>query len=574
MQFLRILCFLLIIATFACREDFERNVAIPVGFEASLLDDYQGEVAMVTSSVKGIVMDEDESPIIGALVSLNGLITTTDQFGHFFFIDVAMNTLGAVVNVSIQDYHQGSELFYPEENATENLEVVLTKIKSIDEVDGLSSGTITLDGGLEFTYPENSFLKSDGSNHQGTVFIGTTYSDNGNLNFSRILPGNQQAVNINNKLVGIAASSILQLSIYDNQGNHLNINDAAEILIAFPNAINSEESVWYYADKFGLYTFNSEFSNGSQQSIRYKHNTSLLIGKTIETEHETLSLVAANGMDALTNLEVETKDASNNTISRVFSNSLGHIAMPVLNDGSSILQIKDACGNVVFNNSWSEVSNELSLQEVNTKTLAGDVYDCLVNPNENSVIRVLQGNRTHYYYEPNSSFTLQLQTCGQGIAKISALDNSSSDLAALPASSIEDLEFIGDLFTCENPSINMLSLVDTESGIQYQYPITSTVGTTQANSQFSNEVNEGNRFEIVFNGSTAGDYSDPAFHSIENIFDDASELRISGDAEIFEVVKFGNENRVTVGSFEGVFLNTFNNEMINIKGNFNFYFDE
>lgn len=564
-----ILCFFLLIVIFSCREDFESNVSTPIDFEVGQLADYQGEEDMVTSSVKGIVVDELSNPLMNASVSLGGNQTNTDQYGHFFFTDVSMNALGTVVNVALSDYHIGSKLFYPTNNAEENLEIVLTKAAQNDDISGLAQGTVLLDGDLMLSYPGGSFMDENGIVYEGTVFISSSLHKSQEAQFSKLTPGNFQAVDIENKQVGLEASALLQLSIADANGKPLQINPDSEVSITFPTLIVNDEQIWYYAEQHGLYTVNTELNDNI---VRLKHNTSLLIAKPSNTIRSSLRLLAADMQTPLSNMAITVKNSNQETIYTGYSNSLGQATIQRSVVNASTLVIQDACGNEVYN---AAVPNEdLVLNQTEVEIFTGDVYDCLVSPSTNNVIRIRQGSRDHYYYEPSSDFTLALQTCENGLAQITAIEDNTINLAQVEVRNLNDSDLIGDLFICEAPSINQLTIKFTESGEEYSYPISSTAGSTMQSTTFSNDNGPGQDFLITFSGTDVGDYSDAGKNNIDRIYDDAAGFRLNGAAEIFEVIRFGADSQIKIGSFEGTFENSTTNENVIVEGSFNFYRQE
>ena len=50
------------------------------------------------------MVDENEEPVSGAVVSLGSEMAVTDEYGHFFFNDETMNARGALVKVEKTGY--------------------------------------------------------------------------------------------------------------------------------------------------------------------------------------------------------------------------------------------------------------------------------------------------------------------------------------------------------------------------------------------------------------------------------------------------------------------------------------
>lgn len=564
-----VLYFFIMLAFFSCREDFESTVSTPQNFQPELIADYEGEVDMVVSSVKGIVVDEDSNPLPNAIVVLNNQETITDQFGHFFYTDTPMNSLGTVVNIELKDFYVGSKLFYPSEGSIENLEITLSAIENPDGLSGLVGKVINLESGITLSIPENAFLDND-QIFEGEVFVSSKSLSSSTDNFDKIIPGNFQTVNSRNEQVGLRANQLILLSFVDASGEALNINPDADISLEFPQNIPEGSEAWYYSAEHGLYTINPDRDDNT---FLYRHNTPILIASTQNTELSNLSLIASDGVTPLENMEVEVMDENQQTIFRGHSNNRGEITLSTLSEGQARLEVIDACGHIVFTGALFE-NQELSLEQVDVQTLSGDVYDCEVMPSNNNIIRVAQGDRIQYFYEGDSNFELQLQTCNDGQANIIAIEDPDVSVSSGETINLETINTIGDLFTCEAPSLNQLSLRNTSTGEEFSYPITSTAGGTATSTRFSNFSAVGQEFIISFGGTAIGDYSASGDHSVERIWDDASGFRITGDADQFNVFRYGDQEKITIGRFEGTFENSTTNEIVNIEGNFNFYFQE
>src|SRR5215813_5767087 len=63
---------------------------------------------MVTASVRGIVVDENNRPVAGATVSSGSNTTTTDRYGTFRFNNISLSKANGYVKVTRAGYFTGS----------------------------------------------------------------------------------------------------------------------------------------------------------------------------------------------------------------------------------------------------------------------------------------------------------------------------------------------------------------------------------------------------------------------------------------------------------------------------------
>ena len=577
------LFFLLIISFWSCREDFESIVAIPQNFEPGLIEDFTRSENMVTSSLIGFVMTETRAPLANALVTLNGLSTTTDAYGHFFFIDVEMNTEGTVVSIHLEDYHNNSKLFYPIGGDTEHMDIIMSKVMSETEFNSDQSGSLMLDAAVTLDYSSNAFRDNNGELFAGIVRVSTTYQKASAENFALKSPGNFQAVDIENNLVGIAPEALLKISFSDIQGNRLNLDSESDIQLSIAGqSTDNDLEAWYYAPNFGLYTINNSIDISDQSlTLDLNHNNFILLGRSYPMQRERYQLLASNG-EILENALVELRNSAGDILYTTRSNSNGMVQVLINDISDDLLNIFDACDQLVYNDTPPTNDSSIEIDEISFKTLEGDLYDCNITPVQSGVIGVQQGEEIRFEYLSSPNFQLTLQTCNQGNAMVQGFDGISLGTGGSQSAqsiNIVSESALGDLFTCNDPSINELVLENLTTGETFTYTINNTAGSGETVTSFGTPIPNNNAAElqITFNGRLSGDYSNANDHQINRIFDEDSGISYSGDAAEFIVSRFGNTEKLTIGQFEGEFRNVLSsnpNEEFFLRGSFNFYFIE
>jgi len=565
---------ILLIGLWSCRQDVENVSSSPISFAPELLQDYEKNEDIVLSSVTGFVKDENGEPLSEALVTLNNLATETDAFGHFFFNAILMNAEGTSVIVRKSNFHQISKSFHPQENVMEHLEIIMTTIKSNDDLPtGLGTQIQSLHENIIVEFSDNSFLNNDSSPYTGIVHVESTLLSNNAAEFYQKSLGNLQAVDLQNELVSLAPDALLYISYKDDAGNLLAINEDAETKLSIPvDYLSTGAMAWYYAPDYGLYTPNTELqfsADGNDILLNVKHNLPIIFAQSYASTRMTLKLFASNGEDVLENSPLSVISEDGKTLYVTRSNSEGVATIVLPNEKSATLQVKNACNEVVYNEAASSINPMLNLAQIELATVTGDLYDCEVMPNSNAVLSITQGGQQQYYYPANENFSLRLQTCNNGLANMQGLESTSGDASTTSAFDLKQDSALGDIFTCTSPSINELRIENMDSGEMLVYPIEELDGNTVNLTAFGNTSLD---IGISFNGSSTGDYSAADLHSILRIWDDENGFRYAGDATTFSVERFGDDT-IILGKFEGEFENTLTGEMDKIKGHFNFYRD-
>ena len=275
----------------------------------------------------------------------------------------------------------------------------------------------------------------------------------------------------------------------------------------------------------------------------------------------------------MANIQIESFTEDGGVLHSARSNNEGiaKIIGPI--NSSSRLIVEDICGNIVYNELQSNVADDLSIPNVRLKTLEGDVYDCDVTPINDGVIAISQGNQIRYHHIDNSNFQLSLQICDGGQASVQGLSQETFDASQATNIRVDMIDELGDIFTCIEPTTNYLFLTNVNTGQEYVYPVESTEGSTSLLTVFGTRDGGPIDIAISITRTENQDFSEGML-SIERIVDPTNGFSYSGDNVDFDLTRFGNRDKISIGTFEGVFENTVTLEMDELRGSFNFYFSE
>jgi hypothetical protein len=101
---------------------------------------------MVTAGVRGIVVNENNQPVAGAIVSSGTNTTTTDRYGVFQFSNISLSKENGHVKIEKSGYFTGHRSFATTAGRLHNVRIKLLPKNNSGNFTATAGGTITLIG--------------------------------------------------------------------------------------------------------------------------------------------------------------------------------------------------------------------------------------------------------------------------------------------------------------------------------------------------------------------------------------------------------------------------------------------
>ncbi len=249
------LFFLLIIS--ACNKD--PIVDSPV-IDPPLITEWEPRIETVTASLQGLVVDKNNEVIIDATVKMNGISTTTNDYGHFFFTNLQMNSKGAYLTVEKEGYFKGSRRFFPQTASKNRVKVEMLAQEFSTEFDAASGGSYAfVNSDVQLVFPANAIKnEATGAAYEGTVFVAAQYLDpNATSTFDQ-MPGNLQGINASNEEGALKTLGMMAVELQGAAGEKLNIAEGqtATVSIPVPTGLDNppaEVPLWSFDEEIGLW---------------------------------------------------------------------------------------------------------------------------------------------------------------------------------------------------------------------------------------------------------------------------------------------------------------------------------
>ncbi len=232
--------FVLSIFFVQCRKSIYNNPGLNAGTE-------------VTTTLCGLVVDENGVPIDKALVQCNGKNCMTTNKGIFILNKVTAFENKTDINISKDGFFKSHRTILVKNGQTPFTKVVMLKKDLSQLFDAGNGGTVTFGNQLSFNFPAQSLMyKSSGISYSGQAEIVVKYIDPTTNNGLLSMPGNLMGIDSNESQKVLTSYGMFVAELYDLAGNQLQIkaNEKVQMSMEIPSGMRSSASplipLWYF----------------------------------------------------------------------------------------------------------------------------------------------------------------------------------------------------------------------------------------------------------------------------------------------------------------------------------------
>jgi hypothetical protein len=258
------LVFLSIIAFSGCIKDSEDFIP-------------DGNSITVKARIFGIVVDENENPIDGAIVVFRGVQMLTDQYGIFKYEDAIVDSKHNFLTITKEGYFEGARTFRANHSKTIQLKTQLLR-KNFNQAFESDQGGTANEGNAVLSFSPNSVMVSSSkADYNGIVKVAMKYLDPTQYTTNESMPGDLSAVNSENELGTLGSFGMVYVELQSPGGEKLQLKagKTAEISAQIPAKIldeaPSEIAMWYFDNGLGLW---KEEGKAKKENGKYVANVS------------------------------------------------------------------------------------------------------------------------------------------------------------------------------------------------------------------------------------------------------------------------------------------------------------
>jgi hypothetical protein len=465
---------LLIVAIFACRKN--DTITTP-----NTVDD----TTTVTASIKGVVVNENDLPVMGATVTVGTYTATTNAYGVFEFRNKSISQNNTYIKVTKNGYFIGSRSMMATPSRTHQVRVKLIPKTTTGTVNAASGGVVTMASGTKVTFPASAIVDASGNAYTGTVNVAMAYLNPTATDLASTIVGDLRGITTNGTENVLETYGMVGVELTGTSGQSLKIatGKTAELSAPIPTVLQASApatiALWHFDEVKGRWM---EEGSATKVGNNYVGNVSHFSfwNYDIGANGVTLCVKVVNpNNQPLNNVPVRIRRTTvPSSVSYGYTDSLGNVCGAVFKNEALVLEVLDRCGGVVYTQNIGPYSANASITvtatipTVNTITLTGNVTNCSNAAVTSGSVYVVTNNGYHYNAPVNASgaFSLTIINCSGNTINYTALPIDNGALqqgAAVGGTATNGAINLGTLQACGASSQQYINaLID---GVPYAW---------------------------------------------------------------------------------------------------------
>lgn len=261
-------CMLILCFTMRCNPDDEQGGSGNVKQE----DPLQPKPA-VTTTVVGVVTDENGQPVADAEVNVHGETAITGNDGTFVLENIQVPGNRCVVHSTKDGYFAGIRALTPQENGQTETRIVLMGSPVTHTFEAGAGSNAALPDGSEVHIPGNGLVTEGGDAYSGPVSMSVRYMDPTAGNFGVLVPGGDMLARREDNSTSVLYSfGILRVEMTDGSGDKLQLapGSSSTLIMNIPpdQMSTAPETIplWYFDEDNGVW---QEEGSAKREGNRY-----------------------------------------------------------------------------------------------------------------------------------------------------------------------------------------------------------------------------------------------------------------------------------------------------------------
>ncbi|MCB9262907.1 MAG: hypothetical protein H6607_11090 [Flavobacteriales bacterium] len=255
---------LLVLLVAGCKKDTEEFI-------------YDDETKYSTT-IRGVVLDNQNNPIMGAVASFNGKKASTDEYGVYEFANEKVGSQHNFITINKAGYFETCRTFRTDKTGVINLQTKLIQAFFNNSFVATNSSTLTA-GAVTLDFPANAIVtENDNQPYSGTVLVAIAHIDPTTIDGTYQMPGDLSGLNANDQLLALNSYGMVYVEMQTPQGLKLQIKPGSTVKMTTeipPLALGEAPSnvpMWHFDMSAGLWKQEGEATkNGTSYSAEIPH---------------------------------------------------------------------------------------------------------------------------------------------------------------------------------------------------------------------------------------------------------------------------------------------------------------
>ncbi|PTX63482.1 uncharacterized protein UPF0560 [Kordia periserrulae] len=355
------LCSLVLISILACQK--EEQIVQETSSSNQITQKYEGvdsdEIKNALQHYKGRetegnfigrVIDDNQQPIAGAIVTLGNQQEITDANGIVVFFGAIVNENFAYAQASAAGYTNGSRVMVPTGNDSFTIQLFSIENSQIIESSG---GEVQID--TEFGEPvtvrfNGGFMDENGNPYYGAVNVSVNYLDPLAAETANTMPGELYGIDANFQEVVLGSYGMVNVALVGSGGQNLQITNPAELEIPIHPAQQatapSQVPMWSFNEDTGVWFEETvAYNTGSHFVAQVNHFSFWNCDAPFPVVNFDATVIDSGTGAPLAGLQV--KITYGGFARYAYTNSSGVVSGKIPSNQTMILEIIDECGTVI-----------------------------------------------------------------------------------------------------------------------------------------------------------------------------------------------------------------------------------
>lgn len=479
---------------------------------------------LTTASAYGLVLDESENPVAGALVSLGNKTALTDENGVFVLKNAQVRENLTQVKVLKGGYFTGSRSFRPKHESNPYMRIKLLERNTTGEFESSSGGAVQWSDKVAIEFQAAGIVDASGQAYDGTVRVAVQYLDPTAPDLDQIMPGNLLGFSEEDGESVLATFGMIAVDLYDELGQKLQLAEGkpAKISISVPAALqaNAPETIplWYFDEDLGIWMEEGEavLENGEYVG-EVSHFSFWNCDAPFPVIHMSGSVYWQDLGSPVGGVKITLTVQNSSIASCGYSDIAGVFEGDIPSGEVLLLGVFDLCGDLVYSAEIGPFSADVLLDPIILTTgvfgftpvfISGNLVDCDENPVSNGYVKIGNNGWITILQVANSGeFSGLIQTCSGGdfeIVGVNLTDLVQSDIYTFP---ITPEVVTGPIEACDIELAEYVEFdLDGESYLLTENIYLSDSVPQQSFVLFASGVNQSNWFSMAVEGAAIGPF--------------------------------------------------------------------
>lgn len=377
---------------------------------------------MVTSTFQGKVLDENGSPMSGAMVTAGGTTTHTNEYGIFRFDNIITSQQFAYLKVEKPGYFPGSRTVVASEGGFSFMEVKLLPLQSRGNFESASGAKIDILSDASVSFQPNSIRLENGSPYSGSVNVFAAIIDPDASDFASIMPGSLRGVRADNSVAAIISYGTLAITLTGDGGEALQPDPGHPVTITMniPASLRAsapqEITLWYFDEDDGKWKEEGVATkNGNSYSGLVKHFSYWNYVVPQDFVFVDFELKSDDGDPVSYNI-VKITNTHNGWSNIASTDSTGYLRILAPKNVPVEIQVVNDCGEVILSHNAGPFSEDsrigtLIVPSEEMIVISGNVIDCEANPIAEGYVNVIVDGLYYGGAISEGAFSVYINKC-------------------------------------------------------------------------------------------------------------------------------------------------------------------